>query len=71
MLSFRIERELTLKITALRQVEQDGRCLEHNEIIARAVNEHGYSSIGIHGEEPGLLLRVFGYVDFMRAKGSP
>ncbi|KIM43340.1 hypothetical protein M413DRAFT_402070 [Hebeloma cylindrosporum] len=50
------------------QVEQDGRRLEHDEIITLTVHEHRYSTIGIHGEEPGLLLRVFRDVDVMHTK---
>ena len=67
-LAIRIEDERFSRVVVLLEIEQDGRRLEHREVVATAIDEDGDAPVGIEFDEPRLFLYVLGYIDLVYAR---
>ena len=62
-----IEGELVVLVVVLLEVQQDGRGLEHIEVVAGAVDKRRDAAVRVHLDEPWLLLRPLPDVYWMHA----
>ena len=58
-----VEAKLIFLVVPLLQIEKDRCRLEHNEVVALAINQNRDTSVGIQLDKPVLLLDILGDVN--------